>query len=80
VFALSLASLTVRSAATDSSRPLIFVTDGDVWCYASGHSSVAYSENNALTIDNGRDVQTVITAEDSVAVWDWGTLEYRIKH
>jgi hypothetical protein len=42
-------------------------------------SSVAYSENSALTIDDGRDVQKVVSAKDYVAVWDWGKLEYRIK-
>jgi hypothetical protein len=43
-------------------------------------SAVAYSQDNALNIDDGRNVTRVISGSDYVAVWDWGQLEYRIKH
>ena len=42
-------------------------------------SSVAYSQDDALTVDDGRVARKVISAKDYVAVWDWGQLEYRIK-
>ena len=42
-------------------------------------SSVAYSEDDVLTIDDGRVVRKPISAKRYVAVWDWGQLEYRIK-
>ena len=42
-------------------------------------SSVAYSQDDALTVDDGRVARRVISAKDYVAVWDWGQLEYRIK-
>jgi WD40-like Beta Propeller Repeat len=41
-------------------------------------SAVAYSQDNALNIDDGRSVKQVISGSDYVAVWDWGQLEYRI--
>jgi hypothetical protein len=42
-------------------------------------SQVAYANDDALIIDDGRSTKKLITGEDYVAAWDWGKIEYRIK-
>jgi WD40-like Beta Propeller Repeat len=42
-------------------------------------SQVAYEEDDALVIDDGRRTTALISGKDYVAAWEWGKLEYRIK-
>jgi WD40-like Beta Propeller Repeat len=42
-------------------------------------SSVAYSEDDSLVIDDGRATKQLVTAKDYVSAWEWGRHGFRIK-